>query len=423
MPAAPGGVTKGPSEVIRDAAGTVDEAALARGLGPVTPVSEIQFSDAEARGPGSNPAPGSSSGTARGLGPLRIEPLRVEPLGVPEPVAPRVTGAVPEDAAPDGAASDGAASDGDLVAAREAEDGDAAASQQAGGEQDDASSSEDARAAESGDPDPTAGLQADAVEASADRTASGDDIEEDGDRELDTEIDTEVDAEDESDAEASAASDADADAENDADEPESDSPNLASAGGDFSPDASFDDEDAEAPPLTDAGEIARVCFALLLTQRDGVAPSRLAEACGSTQKAVREALEELQTILDRNGLPLEVSTTGDRVRLMSRPEVFPYVQRLKGLKRAERLSPAALETLAVIAYRQPAIRAEIESIRGVKAGPMLRSLLEHKLVKVVGRADVPGRPLQYGTTQAFLERFGLASLKELPSIQEFKSLG
>ena len=77
----------------------------------------------------------------------------------------------------------------------------------------------------------------------------------------------------------------------------------------------------------------------------------------------------------------------------------------------------------MIAYRQPVMRSEIEAIRGVKAGPMLRTLLQHKLVKVTGRADVPGRPLQYGTTQQFLERFGLASLQDLPSVKEWKNLG
>jgi segregation and condensation protein B len=123
------------------------------------------------------------------------------------------------------------------------------------------------------------------------------------------------------------------------------------------------------------------------------------------------------------GLPVELARTGDTVKWMSGSETFPYLQRLRGVKKLERLSPAALETLAVIAYRQPVMRGEIEAIRGVKAGPMLRTLLHHKLVRVTGRADVPGRPLQYGTTQQFLERFGLASLQELPSIKEWKSLG
>ena len=84
------------------------------------------------------------------------------------------------------------------------------------------------------------------------------------------------------------------------------------------------------------------------------------------------------------------------------------------------MTPAALETLAIVAYRQPVIRAEIEAIRGVQVGPMLRALLDRKLIRVLGRADVPGSPLQYGTTQTFLDRFGLKSIRDLPSLKEFK---
>ena len=76
----------------------------------------------------------------------------------------------------------------------------------------------------------------------------------------------------------------------------------------------------------------------------------------------------------------------------------------------------------MVAYRQPVIRAEIEAIRGVQAGPILRTLLDHRMVKMVGRADVPGRPLQYGTTQHFLETFGLENLLDLPSVKEFRQL-
>jgi segregation and condensation protein B len=90
------------------------------------------------------------------------------------------------------------------------------------------------------------------------------------------------------------------------------------------------------------------------------------------------------------------------------------VQRLFKARKAERVSAAALETLAVVAYRQPVSKAEIEAIRGVQAGPILRSLIERGLVRVTGRADVPGHPLQYGTTKAFLDRFGLESVAELP---------
>ncbi len=179
----------------------------------------------------------------------------------------------------------------------------------------------------------------------------------------------------------------------------------------------------DAPPLTDPAELGRVLLAVLASSREPLKLVRLAEVCNSTQQLVREGLAVLERELRGAGLPLEIVLTDDAARLMTAPAVFPYLERLRKAKKAERLSPAALETLAVIAYRQPAIRAEIEAIRGVKVGPMLRSLLEHKLVKVVGRADVPGRPLQYGTTQHFLDRFGLNSLKDLPSVQEFRSLG
>jgi segregation and condensation protein B len=185
-----------------------------------------------------------------------------------------------------------------------------------------------------------------------------------------------------------------------------------------------DDEGLPAvPELADAAAVAKMVFVLMLSSREGLSLFRLAQACNTTQKLVEEALALLQQQLQGLGLPVELARTGDAVKWMSTAETFPYLQRLRGVKKLEKLSPAALETLAVIAYRQPVMRSEIEAIRGVKAGPMLRTLLHHKLVKVTGRSEVPGRPLQYGTTPQFLERFGLASLQELPSIKEWKSLG
>ncbi|MBK8100250.1 MAG: SMC-Scp complex subunit ScpB [Planctomycetes bacterium] len=164
-------------------------------------------------------------------------------------------------------------------------------------------------------------------------------------------------------------------------------------------------------------------FVLILTQREGLTLFRLAQACNTTQKLVEQAIEILRGDLAGMGLPVELARTGDTIKLLSGADTFPYLTRLRGVKKIDKLSPAALETLAVIAYRQPVMRGEIEAIRGVKAGPMLRTLLQHKLVRVTGRADVPGRPLQYGTTEQFLERFGLASLQGLPSLKEFKNLG
>jgi segregation and condensation protein B len=92
-------------------------------------------------------------------------------------------------------------------------------------------------------------------------------------------------------------------------------------------------------------------------------------------------------------------------------------------KTSAKLSRSGLESLAIIAYKQPIVRAEIESIRGVETSGVLRTLLERKLVRIVGRKDVPGRPIMYGTTKFFLQHFGLRDLGELPPLREFKELG
>ncbi len=177
-----------------------------------------------------------------------------------------------------------------------------------------------------------------------------------------------------------------------------------------------------AEPITDPDRLARVVLGLLLTVREGLTVLRLAQTCETTQEAVRGALARIQAQLGASGFPLELTGHGESLKLWTTPDIFPYLEKVKGIKKNERLSPAALETLAVVAYRQPVFRAEIEAIRGVKVGPMLRTLLDCKLVKIVGRADVPGRPLQYGTTQQFLDRFGLATIQDLPSVKEFKGL-
>src|SRR4029078_3783527 len=101
----------------------------------------------------------------------------------------------------------------------------------------------------------------------------------------------------------------------------------------------------------------------------------------------------------------------------------PWLKRMDKAKAAQKLSRSALESLAIIAYKQPLVRAEIEEIRGVETSGVLRTLCERKLVRIVGRKDVPGRPIMYGTTKFFLEHFGLQDLSQLPPLREFKELG
>ena len=108
---------------------------------------------------------------------------------------------------------------------------------------------------------------------------------------------------------------------------------------------------------------------------------------------------------------------------MTKQEYGPWLKRMDKAKAAQKLSRSALESLAIIAYKQPLVRSEIEEIRGVETSGVLRTLCERKLVRIVGRKDVPGRPIMYGTTKFFLEHFGLQDLSQLPPLREFKELG
>jgi segregation and condensation protein B len=160
--------------------------------------------------------------------------------------------------------------------------------------------------------------------------------------------------------------------------------------------------------------------ALLFASTEALTPARLAEVVGVPIGTVKECLNDLAAELDASGRPYELRRHAGRFRLFTRADYYAFLLRLKSLRKVEKLTPAALETLAIVAYRQPVIRAEVEAIRGVRAGPLLRALLDRKLVKVVGRAAVPGAPLQYGTTDRFLDRFGLEGTKDLPSLKEFQ---
>ena len=106
--------------------------------------------------------------------------------------------------------------------------------------------------------------------------------------------------------------------------------------------------------------------------------------------------------------------------MLTLPQYADVLSELHKSRAQTRLSPAAMETLAIVAYQQPIMRAQIESIRGVACGEVLRSLMERHMVKIVGRAEEIGRPMLYGTTKGFLEAFGLSSLKDLPKVEKSK---
>jgi segregation and condensation protein B len=169
---------------------------------------------------------------------------------------------------------------------------------------------------------------------------------------------------------------------------------------------------ARAP---DDAALARQVAVLLFASPEPLSAQRLAALIpGAGAGEVRAAVEDLARRLEEARLPITIHELAGGWRLLSAPDMHDVVARLARARRAEKVTPAALETLAVVAYRQPVTKAEIEAIRGVQSGPVLRSLAERGLVRVTGRADQPGSPLQYGTTKAFLDQFALAAIEDLP---------
>lgn len=155
--------------------------------------------------------------------------------------------------------------------------------------------------------------------------------------------------------------------------------------------------------------------ACLFVAREPVSIGRLADVLGADKADTRQALDLLQERYRGAHSGVHLTEIAGGWRFLSNPAFADTLALLHGQKAADRLSAAALETLAVIAYKQPVGRAEIERVRGVGAGPILRHLLELELVKVAGRDEGLGRALLYGTTKEFLDRFGLGALRDLPA--------
>ena len=171
------------------------------------------------------------------------------------------------------------------------------------------------------------------------------------------------------------------------------------------------DAPAEAPPPIELTEAA--LEALLYVAERPLSRREIAALAGSDRGTVDERLGDLEVALRERGIRLLVD--GDRVELATAPEGGALVARYVGVD-AVRLSPASLETLAIVAYRQPVTKSAVERIRGVDSDYTIRTLLHRRLVVELGRSDAPGRPFLYGTGFDFLERFGLTSLEELPPL-------
>jgi len=163
----------------------------------------------------------------------------------------------------------------------------------------------------------------------------------------------------------------------------------------------------------------QIVEATLFASQTPLTTSELARADDElTSGIVSEAIQALREAYEAEERSFQIYELGDGYQILSRPEFASYLERFDSVPRSPYLSGAALETLAIVAYRQPIGRIEIEEVRGVGASSVLRTLTDWELVEVVGRGEGLGRPLLYGTTRRFLEHFGLRDLDELPSPEE-----
>jgi len=179
-------------------------------------------------------------------------------------------------------------------------------------------------------------------------------------------------------------------------------------------------EAVPADPHVRDAKLARVEAVLLLAD-EPLAARRIAQVADLHDAGEAHGLvRKLRQLYDADGTAFQVEEIAGGYQLLTRPLYHVWLNRLRRTTNDLRLSPAAMETLAIVAYRQPIMRAAVENIRGVQCGDLLSQLMEKGMVKIVGRHDSLGRPMLYGTTKKFLQVFGLNSLKDLPPVDQVK---
>ena len=186
-----------------------------------------------------------------------------------------------------------------------------------------------------------------------------------------------------------------------------------------------DDEPDESEPLEPEEyetTLDTVIEAVLFASDEPLGAKRLVDiAEAGSVKQVRQGVRALNKKYKQGGFSFRIEKIAGGYQMMTLPAFNPWLGKLIKVRTDNKLSPAALETLAVVAYKQPIIRADVEAIRGVASGEVIRNLMYKGLVKIVGRAEILGRPMLYGTTKKFLDVFGLNTLKDLPKVDELKN--
>ena len=196
-----------------------------------------------------------------------------------------------------------------------------------------------------------------------------------------------------------------------------------------SPCAHGDEYAGEAEPMTapliaGVNGLKGIVEALLFVSGEPLTTERLVLVLQGVSRAeVHEAVRALQEDYAADGRGLQIVEVAGGYQIATRAECAAWIKRLEKAKTGAKLSRSAMETLAIIAYKQPLVRAEIEQIRGVDTAGVLRTLLDRRLIRIIGRKDIPGRPIMYGSTKQFLQAFGLKDLADLPALRDLKDLG
>ena len=196
---------------------------------------------------------------------------------------------------------------------------------------------------------------------------------------------------------------------------------------------SAQDDTAAAERLSDDGvsphepismepmPLRQVLEALLFASDVPLSAAKIAQTLGlDSARTIKAAVEELNELYSQREAAFRIEERAGGYQILTLPQYAQYIQRLMRKRDEGRLTPAALETLAIIAYKQPILRVDVEAIRGVACGEVIRTLMEYNLVKIAGRAEDVGRPMLYGTSKHFLEVFGLSSLRDLPKSDQLR---
>lgn len=172
------------------------------------------------------------------------------------------------------------------------------------------------------------------------------------------------------------------------------------------------------------GTIMGIIEALLFVSREPLTLEKItAVLAGPSKETVHDAMKALQDRYNQEDRGIHIAGLAGGYLMMTQPDCAKWIVKLNTIKASAKVSRSALETLAIVAYRQPIMRTEIEQLRGVETSGVLRTLLDQRLIRIVGRKDIPGRPMLYGTSRIFLQRFGLQDLRDLPPLREFNELG